>query len=169
MSWIEIVLTVETQPEVLSNGDPVLCEGVGDPGFGFVLVNAGSWTLLLLWIVGRWWRTQTLIEQADNSPCDGKDGEANKEGEDKKSFQQTSHKFHKGLASLAHEDRANQKADGCIVDEDKLSVVDVKLHGLHEFSQSKVVVYDGSNGHTKSTTTKQPRRQSADLVANQEK
>ena len=53
MSWREIVLTVETQPEVLSNGDPVLCEGVGDPGFGCILVNAGSWTLLLLWIVGR--------------------------------------------------------------------------------------------------------------------
>ena len=42
MSWIEIVLTVETQPEVPSNGDPVLCEGVGDPGFDCVLVNAGS-------------------------------------------------------------------------------------------------------------------------------
>jgi len=140
----ELAIKVQQQnPKVPSSTDPVLCEGVGDPGFDCVLVNVGSWTLLLLWIARRWWRTQTLIEQADNSPCNGKDGEANKEGEDKKSFQQTSHKFHKGLASLAHEDRANQKADGCIVDEDKLSVVDVKLHGLHEFSQAKIVEYDG--------------------------
>ena len=69
MSWIEIFLTVETKPKVASNTDPVLCEGAGDPGFDCVLVNVGSWTLLLLWIVGRWWRTQTLSEQADNSPC----------------------------------------------------------------------------------------------------
>ena len=42
MSWMEIVSTVEIQPEVLSDDDPMLAEGAGDLGFDCILVDVGS-------------------------------------------------------------------------------------------------------------------------------
>ena len=64
---MKIVSTTETQPEVLSDDDPVLTEGPGDPVLHRVLVNrskvdVGSRDLLLLlrmevW----WWRTKTTV------------------------------------------------------------------------------------------------------------
>ena len=64
---MKIVSTAETQPEVLSDDDPVLTEGSGDPVLHRVLVNrskvdVGSRDLLLLlrmevW----WWWTKTTV------------------------------------------------------------------------------------------------------------
>ena len=64
---MKIVSTAETQPEVLSDDDPVLTEGPGDPVLHRVLVNrskvdVGSRDLLLLlrmevW----WWWTKTTV------------------------------------------------------------------------------------------------------------
>ena len=106
--------------------------------------------------------------QADHSPCHNKDDKADKEREYKENIQQTSHDFHKGLTSLEHEDGANKKANGSIVDEDELRVEDVKLHGFHEFSEEESIVDNGSDGQTKSITAKHPGCQSTDVLADQE-
>ena len=62
---------VLTQPEVLSNDDPVLAEGAGDPVLNGVLVNGSKvyvgttrtlLLLLLLWMmVGQWSLTKTCL------------------------------------------------------------------------------------------------------------
>ena len=70
--------------------------------------------------------------EADNDPCNGEDAKAKKESENDESIQQTSQESHKSLASLEHEDRANQKADCSIDNEDDLCVS--KRKWLHEFS-----------------------------------
>ena len=100
--------------------------------------------------------------EADNYPCNGKDAEAKKERENEKSIQQS----HKSLAPLQHEDRANQKANCSIVDEDDLC--DAKLQWLHEFFEAKIEEDNGGNGQTKGTTAQEQGCQSADVVTNQD-
>ena len=63
----ENMWTVETQPEVLSNDDPMLGEGAGDPVLDGVLVDrskvdVGSRALLLLRMEVWWWSlTKTCL------------------------------------------------------------------------------------------------------------